>query len=417
MTNQNVSNLAINGGKPVCTKMPPRGLIDQAEKNAAMKLFDESIASGNAFGYNGAYEQQYEKDFVEFMGGGYADGVNSGTNALFVALGALQLDALSEVIIPPITDPGGAMPVLFIGCVPVVADADPRSYNTCAEQIEPLITERTRAIVVAHISGEPVDMDPVIELARKHNLYVVEDCAQAHGALYKNRLVGTLGDIAAVSTMFGKHHCTGGQGGVVYTRNEKLFWQAKRFADRGKPFNLPNETGNVVAALNCNSNELSAAIGSAQLKKLPRILERRRKVGEAIKAGLKKSKAVSMGWQVPQSQPAYWFLRLKFDPTPLTVDKETFCKALEAEGIPVASSYRHIPCEAPWFQNKAVFGKTGFPWNCSDYKGPRNPQFKITNAIKAVEDHFNIFINEAFGDREVADILTAIEKVETAYLK
>lgn len=409
--------LAIEGGSPVRSEpMPVRALIGEEEKAAAMEVFDQAISSGEAFGYNGPFEQQYEKDFADFMGGGFADGVNSGTNAIYCALGGLQIDALSEVIVPPITDPGGVMPVVLLGCVPVIADSDPRSYNTSAEQIEPLITERTKAIIVTHIGGEPVDMDPVIELTRKHNLYVIEDCAQAHGAKYKGKKVGTIGDIAAFSTMFGKHHCTGGQGGVVYTNSEKLHWQGKRFADRGKPFNIET-SGNVVGGLNCNLNELSAAIGSAQLKKLPSIIKRRHKIGEAIKEGLENGKAVSVGWQVPDTECVYWFLRMKLDTDAISVDKETFCKALTAEGIPVCASYRHIPCEFPWFRNKTVFGYSGFPWKCSDYKGPGDPKYKIDNAIKVTDTHFNIAVHENYGQREVNDILTAIEKVEAAYLK
>ncbi len=407
-----MTKLAIDGGSPVRLNkpFPARGLVGQEEKAAAVKVFDEAIASGNAFGYNGPYEGQYEKDFVALMGGGFADAVNSGTNAVFAALGALQLEPFSEVIVPPITDPGGAMPVVFIGCVPVLADADPRSYNTCAEEIAKMITPRTRAIMVAHIAGDPVDMDPIMELAKSKGLYVVEDCAQSHMAKYKGRLVGTIGDIAAYSTMFGKHHCTGGQGGIVYTRNEKLFWQGRRFADRGKPFNIENPTGNVVAGLNCNLNELSAAIGSAQLKKLPGIVERRRKVGETLKREMKKFKSVSVAWQVPETESSYWFVKIKFDPAAVRVDKNAFCQALASEGIPVSPHYRHIPAEAPWFKN--IFTR-----DCSDYKGPKTPQFKIDNAIRVTDTHFNVSIAESYGDQDVADILAAIEKVEKSYLK
>jgi dTDP-4-amino-4,6-dideoxygalactose transaminase len=280
-----------------------------------------------------------------------------------------------------------------------------------------MVTDRTRAILVAHIAGDPVDMDPIMEFARSQNIYVIEDCAQSHGAKYKGRLVGTLGDIAAFSTMFGKHHCTGGQGGVVYTQNEKLHWQGRRFADRGKPFNIENAGGNVVAGINCNLNELAAAIGSEQLKKLPRIVANRRKIGEAIKQGLKSLKSVSLGWQTPESESSYWFVKIQFKGEALKVDKATFCKALTAEGLPIDPSYRHFPCEMPWFRNKATFGNSGFPWNAAEYKGPKNPQFKTDNAIRMVETHFNISINESFGDREIADILTAIEKVEKASLK
>jgi perosamine synthetase len=414
-----MEKLAIEGGMPVREKpMPARGLITEQEKAAVIKLFDEAIASGNAFGYNGEHEQQYERDFIKFMGGGFADGVNSGTNAIFCALGGLQLDAFSEVIVPPITDTGGVMPVLFVGCVPVFADSDPRSYNTNAEEIKKCITERTRAIIVAHIAGEPADMDPIMKLARKHNLYVIEDCAQSHGAIYKGRKVGSIGDIAAFSTMFGKHHCTGGQGGVVYSTNEKLFWQTKRFADRGKPFNIENQTNNVVAGLNCNLNDLSAVIGSVQIKKLPKIIENRQKVGTIVMVGLSKSKALSIGWQVPDSKSVYWYLRIKINLDTIKADKEQFCNALTAEGIgAVTPSYRHIPCEKPWFQTQAVFGNSGFPWQCSDYKGNRRPEFKIPNAIAVTDSHFNIGINESYGVQEANDIVTALQKVENAYIK
>lgn len=412
-----MERLAIDGGKPIFEKpLPARKLIGEEEKLAVMHLFDDAIKSGEAFGYNGPVEKQYEKDFVDFMHGGFADGVNSGTNAVFCALGALQLDALSEVIVPPITDNGGVTPVVFAGCVPVMADSDPRSFNVCADGIRPLINERTRAILVAHIGGEPVDMDPIVALAREHNLYLVEDCAQAHAAKYKGKMVGTFGDVAAFSTMFGKHHCTGGQGGVVYTRNEQLHWQGRRFADRGKPFNLSVEN-NVVAGLNCNLNDLSACIGSVQIKKLPCIIEKRRKLAGLIKEGLKKSKAVSMGWQVPDTESSYWFMRLKLDSNAIRVDKQTFCKALEAEGVMVNSDYNHVPCTFPWFKDKAVFGKSGFPWNCSDYKGPKNPSFEMKNTREAVEAHFIMHLFESWNESEINNILAALNKVEVAYLR
>ncbi|MCD4724654.1 MAG: DegT/DnrJ/EryC1/StrS family aminotransferase [Bacteroidales bacterium] len=411
------SKLAIDGGSPVRTNpWPTRALIGEEEKAAAVKVFDEAISSGNAFGYNGPNEQQYEKDFADFMGGGFADGVNSGTNALYCALGGLRIDVLSEIIVPPITDAGGVMPVPMLNCVPVFADAAPRSFNTSAEQIEPVITPRTKAIVVAHIGGEPVDMDPVMRLAEKFGLYVVEDCAQSHGALYKGRKVGTIGDAGVFSTMNGKLHCTGGQGGVVYTRNEELYWQMRRFADRGKNFNV-DISQNVMAGINCNLNELSAAIGCVQIKKLPVIVEKRMKLGESIKRGFTQCKAVSMGWHTPESQCVYWFVRCRINSEMIKVSKQKFCEALTREGLDIVESYRHIQCFAPWFKDKKVFGNSGFPWDCSDYKGDKNPDFKMTNVIEAVNEHFILLINESYEQQEVDDITAAIKKVENAYLK
>src|SRR5262249_24769306 len=151
-----------------------------------------------------------------YLGGGYAKAVNSGTNAVYVSLRALDLEPGTEVIVPPITDPGGTMPVALMNCIPIPADCERGSLNTSAEEIRKVLTDRTSAIIVAHIAGRPVDMDAVLELAAERGIPVVEDCAQAHGALYKGRMVGTLGAISAFSTMFGKHHCTGAQGGVVF---------------------------------------------------------------------------------------------------------------------------------------------------------------------------------------------------------
>src|SRR5262249_17813563 len=145
----------------------------------------------------------------------------------------------------------------------------PESILTSAKQIKAVLTDRTSAIVVAHMGGHPVDMDPILELATERQIPVVEDCAQAHGAVYKGRMVGTLGTISAFSTMFGKHHSTGGQGGVIFTRDPLLLAKARQFGDRGKAFGIPDKDGNLLASLNFNQTEINMAIGRVQLDKLP----------------------------------------------------------------------------------------------------------------------------------------------------
>ncbi|NLW85771.1 MAG: hypothetical protein GXY38_02755, partial [Planctomycetes bacterium] len=220
-----MSDLAINGGAKVAPNgLTLRRLFGIDEKQAVMALFDRVTESGSgAMGYSGVEEEAYCKAFCEMHGGGFADGVNSGTNALFVALGATDPRPGAEVIVPPITDPGGAMPVTMLNCIPVSADAEKGSvYNTGPAEIAKVITPRTHAVIVAHISGLPVDMDGILALAKKHSLYVIEDCAQSHLTKYKGRLAGTMGHIAAFSTMFGKQHSSGGQGGIVYTKDEQL---------------------------------------------------------------------------------------------------------------------------------------------------------------------------------------------------
>ena len=409
--------LAIDGGRPVReTPFPKRHLFGEEERAVAVKLFDAAIESGNAINYNGPEELAYEQEFAAFMGGGYADLVNSGTSALYVALGALELPAAGEVVVPPITDPGGCMPVALLCQVPVVADAAPGSFNAGPEQIEAVLTPHTRAIVVAHIAGEPADMDPILELARARDIPVIEDCAQAHGALYKGRMAGTLGDIAAFSTMSGKHHATGPQGGVVFTRDEALCWEAKRFSDRGKPFNT-EATSNLRAGLNLNGNDLSAAIGRVQLRRIDAMNQRRRSVAAQIEAGIAGLKAVRLGWQAAQTEGVYWFMRFHVDADKLTVDKSAFAKAMAAEGIPVGAAYRHIPSEAIWFKERRVFPGSDYPWGLPAYQGDREAKFACANAVEAAESHFILSVHENLGEQEAADVVAALAKVEEAYLQ
>ena len=409
--------LAADGGEKVRTKpFPARNLFGEEEKQAALALFDQSIQSGNAFGYGGPEEQAYEKEFSEFLGGGFADLVNSGTTSVFVALGALELDVPGEVVIPPITDPGGAMPIALQNLVPMVADAAPGSFNAGADEIEAVLTEHTRAIVVAHIAGEPADMGPILELAKARNLPVIEDCAQAHGAKYRGEFVGTMGALGAFSTMSGKHHATGAQGGVVFTKDEELYWRVKRYSDRGKPLNT-DATSNVRASLNMNGNDLAAAIGRVQLRKLGGITERRWKAAEGIRSGISQLKAISLGRQAPDSKAVYWFMRFHVDAAKLSTDKAGVVKALAAEGVPCTLAYRHIPSEAIWFKERKVFGSSDYPWGLPDYKGDRNATFPCPNAVEATDSHFTMPVHENYGEEEVADIVKALEKVEKAYLK
>ena len=412
--------LAIDGGTPVRkTPMPPRRLIGAADRNAMLKFVDACIESGEAIGYGGPMEKRYCQAFVRFMGGGYADAVNSGSNAVYCALAALQLKPFSEVIVPAVTDPGGVMPIPLLNLVPVVADSRPDSYNSSARQIAPLINRRTSAIVVAHIGGSPVDMAPVVALARKHNLYLVEDCAQAHGATYRGKPVGTFGHIASFSTMFGKHHSTGGQGGIVYSTSEDLHWRARRFADRGKPFNIsPRPAGNVIAGLNCNSSELAACLGLVQIRKLPGAIRRRRKFAADLARALKSHcHALRLAWEPPRSQSSAWFLVFRMDRSRLRADKQTFCDALNAEGIPCWSDYPSIPCDGPWFADQAVFGSSRLPWSSPTYRGPKKPVFKDHNLRRMLRSHFGMPFHERFGKRELNDIVTALQKLERAYLR
>lgn len=409
---------------------PTRRLFGQEERAAVLRLFDEAIAKGShILGYNGPEEEAYCKAFAEFQGGGYADGVNSGTNAVYVALRALELEPYGEVIVPPISDPGGIMPVPLCNLIPVPADSAPGSFNTSAEQIARRITPKTRAILIAHISGIPVDMDPVMDLAQKHNLPVIEDCAQSHGALYKGRKVGSIGDIAAFSTMFGKHHATGGQGGVVFTKDERLYWKVRQHADRGKPFGVSltggagagvgaaaSAGGNLLAALNCNMDELHACIGRVQLKKLPEFIRMRRAFANRVAEGCRKLKGVRLVLDPPGCEGVYWFLFFRFDPAVYTVDKTGWVAALKAGGLPFDPTYLFVPTRQPWAVARHVFGdgSAGLPWSAAEATHIAPP---LPNAEAADAMHFRISIHEGWGTQEADDVVEALDKVERSFLR
>jgi dTDP-4-amino-4,6-dideoxygalactose transaminase len=413
-----MTTLAINGGpKARSHPFPERKLLGIEEKQAVVAMFDRAIETGHAFGYGGPQEQAYCREFAAYMGGGYAATVSSGTAAVYVALRALDLNPFTEVIVSPITDAGGMMPIALLNCIPVVADSAEGKYNTDARQIEKMISPLTSAIVVAHIGGEPLDIEAIVEVGRKYNIPVVEDCAQAHGARLHGRLAGTFGDIAAFSTMFSKLHCTGGQGGVVYTQQESLYWRTRQAADRGKPHGLPAGTTNPIASLNFNLSDLAAAIGREQLKKLPGIVDRRRAVIAELSERMRGLKSISIPQQHHGAEASYWWWRLEVNAADLTCDKATYCRALSAEGIPISAQYRAMPHLMDWFQKRNVFGASGYPWSAPEYKGDANREFACPNAIAATNCQFNMSVNESWGPEEIKDTLAAFEKLEQAYLK
>lgn len=415
-----LNTLAINGGeKAVTSPLPVRGHFGAEEKAAANRIMDEAIAKGVAPGYGGPEEDALCKEFAEMLGGGYADGVNSGSTAVFVALRALDLEPFSEVILGPITDPGGMMPIVMANCIPVVADAEPGTYNIGIEGIKAAYTERTRAIIVAHIAGEPADMEAICAFAKEKNLKIVEDCAQAHGACIGGKPVGTFGDVAAFSMMYGKHTCTGGQGGLVFTKDEALYWKVRQNSDRGKPFGLEPGSTNCVGSLNFNMDEMAAAIGRVQIKKQFPIAKARREVIAKLWNALSDIPCLKQSPLTKDAEPSYWFYRMLFDESKVTCSKLDFARAIIAEGAgDVIAYYNATPYLSDWATNKKVFGTSQYPWAAPEYKGDHNMTYSLLpNIAKSQEDTFAIFPIETWDDDFIAQVSAAFHKVYEAYKK
>jgi len=381
--------LAIEGGKPVRKKpMPERVMFDDKEVKD-------------------------EKEFARYFRVKFATAVSSGTAAVHSAIASLDLEPGSEVITTPITDPGTVMPIIFQGLIPVFADVDFDTLNITPETIEKVITDRTKAVIPVHLAGVPCEMDEIMKVVKKYKLKVIEDCAQAHGSIYKNKYVGTFGDMGVFSLMSGKHMTSGGQGGMVITDKEKYYWVAKRFADRGKPFGIKKVEGNVSIGLNYRMTEIDAIIGRIQLKKLKKIADKRYRIVEKLRKEFLNLKAFSL-WKKPQnSKPNYWFCFVKVEKEKLKVDKWKVAEALKAEGIPASAHYVIPMYENPFIKKRKTFGKSGYPWN------PYNPEIKYRCPVaeKSLNSHITLHIHECFTEREIEDILKAFEKVEKAYIK
>lgn len=400
------ARLARDGGPPVRTRpWPPRRQIGAEEKQAVNDVLDAAIAGGGAIGYQGEQEDHYCREFARMMGGGLADAVASGTAALYVALRALELPVGSEVVIGPMTDPGGMMPIHLAGYTPIISDCAVDSYNTAAREIEAALSERVRAVVVTHNGGDPAAMAPILSLAQQHELKVIEDCSQAHGATLDGRPVGTFGDVAVFSTGHFKQHCTGALGGVVFTHDEALYWRSRRLADRGKPFALEQASGNAVASFNFNQDELSCAIGRVQLRKLPAIVEHRRASVAALRRALadRGVHSVAIADAIPGASPSYYFVRLRVALSRLSCSKEDFCAALAAEGIPVISNYaqKHMPHRQPWFRTIADPGRSA----------------ACPNADETLAACFNLGVHEGWGRPEIDDTAAALSKLDGAFLR
>ena len=297
------------------------------------------------------------------------------------------------------------MPVALQDVKLIIPDSEPNSFNISPKEFEKAITPKTRAAVLTHLGGNVSDLDPILEIAKSRGIKIVEDCAQAHGAMYKGKRVGTFTEIAAFSNGFSKTLAAGGVAGIIYTKNEDLYWKVRSIADRGKPFHKPNfdfrmTTDYLFPAQNFNADEISCAIGTSVLSKLQNIIDRRHEIANKIDAALKASSVVHpANLELPGSRSSIFFHTVVVDIDKLKVSKVQFANAIAAEGIMINTDYRDIVSEWQWI-----------PEYVREYK-------KTPNSINFRDRSFNILFHEQFGDAEVEDIIKSILKVEESYSK
>jgi len=411
------AKLAIDGGTPVRENpFPPRIMFDDREMEVTVEIMRKCMIGDQALDrYGGTHVDAYEREMADYVGTRYATATSSGTAAIHAALGALRLEPCSEIITSPITDPGTVAPILLQNCIPIFADVDYDTMTLSPQSIQARITEKTRAIIVVHLAGQPCDMDPVVEIANRYKLTVIEDCAQAHGSRYKGRIAGSIGDMGTFSLMSGKHTTSAGQGGMVTTSDAALYWNAKRFADRGKPFNSSDPT-NLFLGENYRMTELQAAIGRIQLTKLEAIREKRQYVIDCLQERMQDLQAISL-WNIRSYADINpWFCFLHYDSAKMTVDKWRCAAALQKEGIPVGAHYVTPIYNQTWIKNRQSYGSSGYPWTAKEAR-PVDYTHCCPRAEQALDDHMTLYIHEGWGQKEIDDVMASLRKVEDAYLK
>jgi len=399
------SKLALHGGPPV--KTTPFG-AGKRHGELEKQLLAEVIDSDMLFYFMGSKVYEFQREFAAMYGEPYCVACSSGTAAVHIALGALQLPAGSEVITSSITDMGSVTGMLYQGLVPVFADVDPDTLNMDPASVARLITGKTRAILVVHHAGLAADMDVLLEIAREYNLHVVEDCAQAYFCEFKGRLAGTMGEIAAFSLNHFKH-ITCGSGGMVLTADPALRYRASLFLD--KCYQREERIRNpFFLAPNYQMTELQGAVALAQLRKVKDIVARRNRLGTRLNFLLAEIPGI-----FPQAVPegcrhTYFLYLFRLDLDKLGCTAREFSEALAAEGIP--NSAHTITGGRPVylydiFQRRSALPGTEWPFSPDRYY--RKGDCPVAEA--AFDRWILLNLNEHFTESDIDEIALGVGKV------
>ncbi len=390
--------LAINGGTPVRNEpFPPWPHFEEAEKRAVHAVLD----SDDVNYHRGKCGITFERKFAEWVGVRYGLAVTNGGAALQAAVAATGAGPGDEVIVPAHTYIASDLAAVWVGATPVFADCD-ASLNVSAETIEPLITDRTKAIVAVHMYGRPCGMDGIMALAQERGLMVVEDCAQSHGSTYRGRKTGSIGHIAAFSFCQTKHLTTGGEGGMVVTDDLELARRARAIAHYGAQYEAPDDSGRWTGIVgdstigyNLRMTEMQSAIGLAILERLDDYVATRRRLAAYLTEGL----AGTALEPIPEGEDAthsYFRYDTLFNESAIGLPRSEYVRAVGAEGVPISmgSSFRN-------------------------HLDPRFATLKRDTACPFAEEIgqrvVTLEVYPTITENDCDDVLAAVRKVEAAY--
>jgi perosamine synthetase len=409
--------LAAIGGNPVRKNtlpfVPTEANVGKEEANAVMQV----LTSKKLSQLTSEKVKEFEEAFAEYHDADYAIAVNSGTSALHVALAAADLGPGRNVILPPYTFMATANAVLHQNCVPIFADVDPATYTIDPEEIERKVTKKTGAVIPVHMLGQPADMEPIVDVAKRHKLVVVEDCAQASGAEYKGVKVGTFGSLGCFSFYLNKHITTGGEGGMIITNDEKLAKKARSIANHCRPEvspypNVPAHNVYTCIGYNYRMTAMQAAMGLIQLRKLDGFIEKRRRNADYLGRHIKKMNGIRPPFVRDNTKHVYWAYGALIMQEELGISRDSFAEALLAEGIK-SEGYCPIPIHLQAvIKDKVGYGKTKCPFDCPWY-GEKVTYRKglCPKAEKLSSQDLLLPVYETLTEKDLKDVVTALAKV------
>ena len=299
----------------------------------------------------------FEKEFANYIGVKHAIGVNSGTAALHITIAALEIGPGDEIIVPPFTFIATASSILQNNAIPIFADIDNKSYTLDPDSVRKQITDKTKAIIPVHLAGITADMDPLLEIANDNNLYIIEDACQAHGAKYKGKKVGSIGDFGAFS-FYPSKNMTTGEGGMITTNSDKLAEQCRLIRHHGEPsWYVYNRLG-----WNYRMTEIQGAIGRVQLTKLDNNIKIRNENAKYLTEKVNNVNGIDAPYVPEYCEPAfnYWIGRIR--PKIIGLNKQDFMEKFPQSKI----LYPKPLYQTNLFQKKIAYPK-GCPWSCPFY--------------------------------------------------
>jgi len=294
-----------------------------------LKKVTEAIKSGWVSS-KGPFIEEFEEKFSKYIGLKHGIATSNGTTALHLALAALEIKHGDEVLVPTLTFASAANVVIYMRAKPVFIDSHPDYWCINPNKLEEKITKKTKAIMPVHLYGHPCDMDPIMKIAKTHNLYVIEDCAEAHGAKYKGKKVGTYGDIACFS-FYGNKIITTGEGGICLTNNEDLAQKIRMFRDHG--MDTQKKYWHLVVGFNYRMTNLQAAIGVAQLEKIDAFIERKRKIAKAYNYSLKNTQGIILPPEMPWAKNVYWLYSILIDAKKYGIGRDRLIEKMTKKDI------------------------------------------------------------------------------------